>query len=131
DENTSPITHYVISFLSFTGAKIQTDPGEIWANGGGSTTDFTLQQNLAEAMRSAQLHGKKIMLSVGGAVGSGNFLPWWNAAGATSADRVAGMRAQLMQVAQRFAQQNMINVDGFDIDIELGGVYQYNSDKYN
>jgi hypothetical protein len=71
------------------------------------------------------------MLSVGGAVGSGNFLAWWNAAGAATADRVAGMRAQLVQVAQQFAQQNMINVDGFDIDIELGGVYQYNSDKYN
>ena len=39
---TSPITHYVISFLSFSGGEIQTDPGEIWANGGGHTDNFTL-----------------------------------------------------------------------------------------
>jgi hypothetical protein len=126
----SPITHYVISFLSFTGADIQSDPGEIWANGGGSTTDFTLQANLKEAMQSAQAKGKKILLSLGGEVGSGNFSGWWNAAGGDTATRVAAMRAQLQKVAQRFAQQNGVNVDGYDIDIELGAVYQYDSAKY-
>ncbi|HXU68596.1 MAG TPA: hypothetical protein VN947_04665 [Polyangia bacterium] len=131
DGNTSPITHYVLSFLSFSGGNIQTDPGEIWANGGGSSSDFTLQANLADAMRSAQAHGKRILLSVGGEVGSSNFLAWWNAAGATTPARVAGMRAQLQHVAQLFAQQNALVADGFDVDIELGGVYQYGSDKYN
>jgi hypothetical protein len=42
DLGTSPITHYMLAFLSFQGSNLQTDPGEIWSNGGGSTTDFTL-----------------------------------------------------------------------------------------
>jgi hypothetical protein len=131
DAGRSPITHYVISFLSFAGAEIQTDPGEIWANGGGSTSDFTLQANLKAAMQSAQSHGKKIFLSIGGELGSTGFLAWWNASGAATANRVSGMRAKLQKVAQLFQQANGVRVDGFDIDIELGAVYQYGSDKYN
>jgi hypothetical protein len=65
DSGTSPITHYVISFLSFKGADIASDPGEIWANGGGSSTDLTLAPKLADALRSAQAHGKKVFLSIG------------------------------------------------------------------
>jgi hypothetical protein len=131
DGNISPITHYVISFLSFKGPDIQTDPGEIWASGGGSTTDFTLQQNLKDAMQSAQAKGKKVILSLGGEVGSSGFLGWWNASGGATADRVATLRTKLQNVAQLFAQQDGVRVDGFDIDIELGAVYQYGSDKYN
>jgi hypothetical protein len=41
------------------------------------------------------------------------------------------MRSQLQSVASTFKQQNGVNVDGFDVDIELGAVYQYGSDKYN
>jgi hypothetical protein len=131
DNGSSPITHYVISFLSFAGGEIQTDPGEIWASGGGSTTDFTLQANLKDAMQAAQAHGKKVFLSIGGEVGSSGFLGWWNGLGSGTAARVAAMRAKLQKSAQAFQQANGVRVDGFDVDIELGGVYQYNSDKYN
>ncbi len=127
---TSPITHYVISFLSFSGAEIQTDPGEIWANGGGHTNDFTLHANLAGALKAAQSHGKKVMLSIGGEVGSSGFLSWWRGLGATSAARVAAMRSELEAVAQKFETANGVRADGFDVDIELGGVYDYTSDKY-
>jgi hypothetical protein len=130
DAGTSPITHYVLSFLSFQGGEIQTDPGEIWKNGGGSTTDFTLEDHLKAAMTSAHAHGKKIMLSLGGEVGSSGFLSWWTGLGATSADRVTAMRAKLQHVADQFASANGVAADGFDVDIELGGVYQYGSDKY-
>ena len=130
DAGESPITHYILSFLSFQGSAIQTDPGEIWASGGGSTTDFTLEANLKAALQSAQAHGKKIMLSLGGAVGSSNFLSWWSSLGAASTDRVPAMTAQLNAVAQSFTQANGIQVDGFDVDIELGGVYQYGSNNY-
>jgi hypothetical protein len=125
DSGQSPITHYVISFLSFANGKIQSDPGEIWASGGGSTTDFTLAPGLQAAMQSAQAKGKKVMLSLGGEVGSTSFTGWWQANG------VAGMQAQLQAVAATFKQQNNVNVDGFDVDIELGSVYAYGSDKYN
>jgi hypothetical protein len=40
------------------------------------------------------------------------------------------MRAKLTSVAEKFAQQNGLVVDGFDVDIELGGAYQATSDKY-
>jgi hypothetical protein len=132
DSGQSPITHYIISFLSFAGGQIQTDPGEIWASGGGSTSDFALQANLKDAMQSAQAHGKKVFLSIGGEVGSSGFLAWWNGAGASTPARVAGMRAQLQKLAQQFATANGgLRVDGIDVDIELGAVYQYGSDKYN
>jgi hypothetical protein len=125
DDGTSPITHYILSFLSFQGGDIRTDPGSIWADDGGSTSRFELQQNLKEAMLAAHKRGKKIVLSLGGEAGSSGFLSWRSAAGG-----VDGMRAQLEKVAQLFEQQNGIRVDGFDVDIELGAVYQYNSDKY-
>jgi hypothetical protein len=127
---TSPITHYVISFLSFSGSEIQTDPGEIWASGGGKTNDFALHANLARAMRAAQAKGKKVMLSIGGEVGSSGFLGWWRALGSTSAERVTAMHAKLEAVAQKFETANGVRADGFDVDIELGGVYDYASDKY-
>lgn len=130
DGGTSPITHYIISFLSFRGGEIQTDPGEIWANGGGSTSDFHLHPNLLAAMSSAHAHGKKVMLSLGGEVGSSGFVGWWSGLGGSSPDRVRNMRAKLVAVADRFAEQNGFRADGFDVDIELGGVYQYTSDKY-
>jgi hypothetical protein len=126
DAGTSPITHYVLSFLSFQGSDIQTDPGEIWKNGGGSTTDFTLNDNLKAALASAHAHGKKVVLSLGGEVGSSGFTSWWRALGS-----VGAMSAKLSGVASKFEQANGFPVDGFDVDIELGGVYSYGSDKYN
>ena len=129
DAATSPITHYVLSFLSFQGASIQTDPGEIWKTGG-STTDFTLIDGVREALVSAQAHGKKVMLSIGGQVGSTGFTGWWSGSGATSPDRVAAMGTQLQNVADAFTKANGVKVDGFDIDIELGGIYAAGSDKY-
>ncbi|HMI84198.1 MAG TPA: hypothetical protein VK550_08890 [Polyangiaceae bacterium] len=126
----SPITHYVLSFLSFKGAEIQTDPGPIWANGGGSTTDFVLHANLRDAMLAARAAGAKIMLSLGGEVGSSGFLSWWTAQGGTSAARVTMMRSRLETLARAFASQNGVPPDGIDVDIELGGAYAYGSDKY-
>lgn len=124
DAGRSPITHYVISFLSFQGDAIQPDPGAIWAHGGGTPGDFALHPNLKAALASAQAHGKKIFLSLGGEVGSSGFLAWWRALGKD------GMRARLDAAVQAFEQQNGLVVDGIDVDIELGGVYQYGSDKY-
>jgi len=127
---TSPITHYVLSFLSFKGAEIQADPGPIWASGGGSTTDFALHPNLRDAMLAARAAGAKIFLSLGGEVGSSGFLSWWTAQGATSDARVTMMRSRLEGVAGIFAAQNGLPADGIDVDIELGGAYAYASDKY-
>lgn len=127
----SPITHYVISFLSFQGTQIQTDPGGIWASGGGSTSDFELAAGLRDAMQSAQDRGKKVVLSLGGELGSSGFLAWWSSQGGSTADRVSGMRAELERVAQAFEEQNGVTADGFDVDIELGGVYAFGSDKYD
>jgi len=126
----SPITHYVLSFLSFKGAEIQTDPGSIWANGGGSTTDFALHPNLRIAMLAARAAGAKIMLSLGGEVGSNGFLSWWSAQGGNSAARVTMMRSRIAAVVGVFATQNGLPADGIDVDIELGGAYAYGSDKY-
>ncbi len=129
DDKSSPITHYVLSFLSFQGASIQTDPGEIWKTGG-STTDFTLIDGVREALVSAQVHGKKVMLSVGGAAGSTGFLAWWSGLGADSPARVAAMSAEIQRVTVAFATANGVHADGIDIDIELGGIYAAGSDKY-
>ncbi|MET0594120.1 MAG: hypothetical protein ABW133_15575 [Polyangiaceae bacterium] len=126
----SPITHYVLSFFSFRGAEIQTDPGPIWATGGGSTTDFALHANLRAAMRAARLAGAKIMLSLGGEVGSSGFLSWWAAQGSDSAVRVAKMRSRIEAMVRAFDAQNDLAADGIDVDIELGGVYAPTSDKY-
>ena len=127
-DGVSPITHYVISFLSFqsasAGIQIRTDPGEIWAVATGSTTNFALAPTLRDAMAAAQARGKKIYLSIGGELGSSGFLAWRNAVG------VAGMRAEIARVAKLFHDQNAIVVDGFDIDIELGGYYAPTTDKY-
>jgi hypothetical protein len=130
DSEVSPITHYVISFLSFQGSQIQTDPGGIWASGGGSTSDFELAPGLREAMASAQERGKKVVLSLGGELGSAGFLAWWNGLGGSTAERVEAMRAELERVALAFEEQNGIAADGYDVDIELGGVYPFGSDKY-
>jgi hypothetical protein len=127
---TSPITHYVLSFLSFKGGEIQTDPGPIWASGGGSTTDFALHPNLRHAMLAARAAGAKIMLSLGGEVGSSGFLGWWTAQGATSGERVLAMRARVEKMVRDFAAQNALAADGVDVDIELGGAYAPGSDKY-
>ena len=128
DAGESPITHYVISFLSFEstpdGIRIRTDPGEIWNVPAGSTTDFALHPNLRAALASAKTHGKKIMLSIGGEVGSSGFVGWRNAVG------VDGMRAELERVTAAFAEANGFEADGIDVDIELGGYYDYASDKY-
>jgi hypothetical protein len=130
DAGTSPITHYVISFLSFKGAEIQTDPGAIWKSGGGSTTDFAMATGLRDAMASARAHGKKLMLSLGGETGSAGFVAWWTAQGATTTARVAAMRAKIAAVVTAFTAQNGVGVDGIDVDIELGGGYAYTSEKY-
>ncbi|HVX96594.1 MAG TPA: glycosyl hydrolase family 18 protein [Polyangia bacterium] len=130
DDGQSPITHYVISFLSFKGADIQSDPGSIWKNGGGSTTDFALAPGLRDALQSARAHGKKVMLSLGGEVGSSGFLAWWSAQGAGTSARVSGMRAKVAAAVAAFTSQNDVGVDGVDVDIELGGGYSYTSDKY-
>jgi hypothetical protein len=130
DSGQSPITHYVVSFLSFKGADIQSDPGSIWKNGGGSTTDFALAPGLRDALLSARAHGKKVMLSLGGEVGSSGFLAWWSAQGAGTSARVSGMRAKIAAAVAAFTSQNTVGVDGVDVDIELGGGYSYASDKY-
>jgi len=127
---TSPITHYVLSFFSFKGAEIQTDPGPIWASGGGSTTDFALHANLRDAMQAARSAGAKIMLSLGGEVGSSGFLAWWTAQGANSAARVSMMRSRIEAMVRAFVAQNGLAADGIDVDIELGGAYAPTSDKY-
>ena len=126
----SPITHYVLSFLSFKGTEIQTDPGSIWANGGGSTTDFALHPNLRDAMVAARAAGAKIMLSLGGEVGSSGFISWWTAQGGTSDERVGMMRTRIDAMVHAFNAQNGLAADGIDVDIELGGAYTYGSDKY-
>jgi hypothetical protein len=51
-------------------------------------------------------------------------LNWRNAVG------TAGMRAEIQRVADLFAAQNGLAVDGFDVDIELGSYYAPTSDKY-
>ena len=130
DQGASPITHYVLSFLSFQGASLQTDPGEIWKTGA-STSDFTLVDGVREALVSAQVKGKKVMLSIGGEAGSTGFLAWWTGLGGSSPDRVTAMTKELQRVAGAFATANSLKVDGFDVDIELGGVYTAGSDKYN
>src|SRR5450432_288003 len=130
DAGQSPITHYVVSFLSFKGLDVQSDPGGIWQNGGGSATDFALDPGLRAALLSARAHGKKIMLSLGGEAGSSGFLAWWSAQGAGTAARVAGMRAKIAAAVAAFTSQNALGVDGIDVDIELGGGYAYDSDKY-
>jgi hypothetical protein len=130
DAGQSPVTHYVVSFLSFKGADVQSDPGSIWQNGGGSATDFALDPGLRAALQSARAHGKKVMLSLGGEAGSNGFLAWWSAQGAGTAARVAGMRAKIAAAVAAFSSQNALGVDGIDVDIELGGGYAYGSDKY-
>ncbi len=128
DDGSSPVTHYVLSFLSFQGSSLQTDPGEIWKTGA-STSDFTLVDGVREALVSAQSKGKKVMLSIGGEAGSTGFLAWWNALGGTSG--VSAMAAEIQRVAGAFQTANGITVDGIDVDIELGGIYTYGSDKYD
>ncbi len=127
---TSPVTHYILSFLSFSSQStdIQTDPGEIWKNGGGSTTDFTLDDGVKAALVSAKTHGKKVFLSLGGEVGSSGFLAWWTALGGSSG--VGAIRQKLQSAADRFQQANGFAVDGFDVDIELGGAYAVGSQDY-
>jgi len=128
-DGSSPITHYILSFVSFKGGEIQSDPDPvgIWTNGGGSTENFKLMPNVGAAMKAAQSKGKKVILSLGGETGSSGFVGWWNAQGS---DRVATMRAKLLAVAAKFEAQNGFALAGFDVDIELGGVYQKGSDKY-
>ncbi len=127
---TSPITHYILSFLSFASGStdLQTDPGEIWASGGGSTTDFTLDPGVKAALVAAKAKGKKVFLSIGGQNGSTGFLAWWNALGGSSG--VAAMGQKIQQAASRFQQANGFAVDGFDVDIELGGAYAAGSQDY-
>ena len=103
----SPITHYVLSFLSFKGAEIQTDPGPIWANGGGSTTDFALHTNLRQAMQVARAAGAKIMLSLGGELGSNGFLSWWTAQGAQPGARLHDA-LWIDSMVRAFAAQNAL-----------------------
>jgi hypothetical protein len=71
------------------------------------------------------------MLSIGGEAGSNGFVAWWTSMGGTTDQRVQGMRAKLEKVAAAFEQANGVKVDGFDVDIELGGVYTYGTDRYN
>src|SRR5450432_3644341 len=111
DAGQSPITHYVVSFLSFKGLDVQSDPGGIWQNGGGSATDFALDPGLRAALLSARAHGKKIMLSLGGEAGSSGFLAWWSAQGAGTAARVAGMRAKIAAAVDTFQRQNLLDGD--------------------
>jgi hypothetical protein len=128
-QGTSPITHYILSFLSFQGSALQTDPGEIWQNGGGSTTDFTLEPHVAAALSAAKTQGKRVFLSIGGAAGSSGFLSWWTALGGSSG--VAAMGQQIRTAVGAFQQANGFSVDGIDVDIELGGAYAYGSQDYD
>eukprot|EP00035_Acanthoeca_spectabilis_P039755 m.64841 g.64841 ORF g.64841 m.64841 type:complete len:457 (+) comp9730_c0_seq2:126-1496(+) len=129
----SPITHYVLSFLSFDGGAIQTDPGSIWADGGGSLFNFALEGNISAAMSMAQRNGKKIMLSLGGETGSSRFIEWWHTHGTSSEARVAGMRQSILTAISKFERDNnnrAIKVDGIDVDIELGGGYVLGGEKW-
>lgn len=133
ESGSSPVTHYILSFLSFQGSQIQSDPGSIWQTGGGSTADFTLAPKLAAAMGAAQKRHKKVLLSIGGELGSSQFIQYWQSKGSTSAERVAGMRKDLHAVIDIFEHQNAkygVAVDGIDIDIELGGGYEPAGEKY-
>jgi hypothetical protein len=129
DAATSPITHYILAFLSFQGASLRTDPGEIWKSGGGSTTDFALDEHVAAALSSAKAHGKKIFLSVGGEAGSTGFLSWWSMLGGSSGG--AAMGQQIQQAADAFQTANGFSIDGIDVDVELGGAYAVGSQDYN
>jgi hypothetical protein len=126
----SPITHYVIAFLSFGGGRIVTDDASVWTNGGGHADDFELDDHLRAALRAAQAHGKKVLLSLGGESGSDQFLGFWHAVGASRGERVQRMRDELVRVVQRFAEQNEVRADGFDLDLELGGSYGVASETY-
>lgn len=126
-QGVSPFTHYVVSFLSFDLNQnlIQTDPGNIWADNGGSTTNFQLEASLATMLRAAVAGGKHVMLSLGGEVGSNGFLQWRRALS------IAQMRAQIENVVNLFESQNDVRVAGIDVDIELGGWYDYGQEKYD
>jgi chitinase len=130
ERGVSPITHYVIAFLSFKGSSIATDSASVWASGGGSTTDFELDDRLRDALEVAQAKGKKVLLSLGGEGGSNGFLAWAQTLSQSNVDRVLAMRSELERVARRFTQQNGLSADGFDFDIELGGLYSRSSQKY-
>jgi len=131
NNKSSPITHYIISFLSFSGSQIRTDPGSIWEDAKGSTTNFKLNANLAAALKVAQNNDKKVILSIGGESGSRSFLSYWKAKGSGTVNRVKNMRADINSVIDIFQKQNGINVDGIDVDIELGQGYKPASEKYN
>lgn len=130
-QKSSPVTHYIISFLSFSGSKIQTDPGSVWEDTKGSTTNFKLNGNLSAALTAASKNGKKIILSIGGEIGSRGFPSYWKSKGSDTASRVKNMRADISAVMGAFQTQNGIQVDGIDVDIELGQGYKPASDKYN
>eukprot|EP00041_Stephanoeca_diplocostata_P008846 m.132610 g.132610 ORF g.132610 m.132610 type:complete len:458 (-) comp17504_c0_seq6:2361-3734(-) len=127
----SPVTHYVLSFLSFSGSDIQTDAGSIWADGGGSRTNFTLTRSISAAMAMAKSNDKKIMLSIGGETGSRNFLDYWSAKGSTSEERIDAMHSDMSAAIAQFESHNRgVTVDGVDIDIELGGGYTMDGSKW-
>jgi hypothetical protein len=84
---------------------------------------------VAAALASAKAHGKKVFLSVGGAVGSSGFLSWWSALGGSSG--VSAMGQEIQQAADAFKSANGFGVDGIDVDIELGGAYAAGSQDYD
>ena len=127
----SPVTHYVLAFLSFEAAEIRTDPGSLWVDGGGSTTRFALVPEVLAAMKQAQANGKRILLSIGGETGSTGMIMWWMRQGADEAARVAAIRTRLEGVVAAFEAQNPgLQVDGFDLDVELPDGYPHGGDNY-
>jgi hypothetical protein len=128
-DGTSPITHYVISFLRFHGRELASDSAAVWAKGS-STRNFELDPHLRDALASAQTRGKKVLLSIGGESASELYPAWWHAHGRTRQGRVRAMRAEIARVGRLFQQQNRLRADGFDVDIELGGLYLPGTDDY-
>jgi chitinase len=129
ENGTSPITHYALSFVKFRDGQLASDSASVWTKGS-STTDFELDERLQEALAAAHARGKKVLLSVGGESGSNAYPAWWRALGSDAQTRVAAMRAELSRVARAFEDQNHLRPDGFDIDIELGGMYLPGTDDY-
>merc|ERR1719272_515917 len=84
-------------------------------------------------MAVATKNGKKVMLSIGGELGSSAFLDYWASKGATTGNRVNNMRQDIIDMVEAYEYQNRaynLQVAGIDIDIELGGGYETNGDKY-
>jgi hypothetical protein len=125
----SPITHYVVSFLRFRGRHLASDSAAVWAKGS-STHSFELDAHLRDALAAARARGKKVLLSIGGESASDSYPAWWRALGSSPQARVKAMHDEIARIGELFERQNQLVLDGFDVDIELGGLYLPGTDDY-